>query len=221
MPSKFLRPSQAVALYDLIEAIPGFFNYDDAQHFSLVLGIQQVMGIKGDLMEIGAWKGRSAAFLSFYLGDDERLVLNDVFSAPATDRYPEYPSVSSVRKAILQFRPEAERQLVFLEGDSRTTTIPVASRFRFVHVDGGHSFEECYSDLVRVTPHVISGGVIAVDDYDHPDWPEVKPATDRWLAETPEFVIIGDMNRTVAKGDRKSTRLNSSHIQKSRMPSSA
>ena len=36
-----------------------------------------------------------------------------------------------------------------------------------------------------------------------------------------ERVSIIRLGRTVESGDRKSTRLNSSHIQKSRMPSSA
>ena len=40
-------------------------------------------------------------------------------------------------------------------------------------------------------------------------------ATDAW---TGEVLMVAHMN---AEADRKSTRLNSSHIQKSRMPSSA
>jgi len=200
MTTKFLCPSAVLKLYDRVETIPGFFNYDDAQHFSLIFEMQRAWGIKGDLMEIGTWKGRSAAFIAHFLGADDRLVLNDVFSAPATDKYSEYPSAASVRDVILRFRPDVADQLVFLEGDSPTTTIAAEYGFRFIHVDGGHSFAECYADLVRVSSFVVAGGVIAVDDYDHPDWPEVKPAADRWLAENEGFMVVGDMNRAVAKG---------------------
>jgi predicted O-methyltransferase YrrM len=198
--TKFPRPSAALQLFSRVAFIPGFFNYDDAQHFSLIFGIQAASGVKGDLMEIGTWKGRSAAFLASFLGENDRLVLNDVFSAPATDKYSEYPSVASVRENILVVCPMVENQLVFIEGDSRTTTVDSSYKFRFIHIDGGHSFAECYADLIRVSPFVIVGGVIAVDDYDHQDWPEVKPAADQWLAENDKFAMVGDMNRAVAKG---------------------
>ena len=50
---------------------------------------------------------------------------------------------------------------------------------------------------------------------------------DRWWTEEPvsrryfEVVLQSGENAVVFREDRKSTRLNSSHIQKSRMPSSA
>lgn len=200
MPAPYARLGRASALYNQVEIIPGYFDYDDAQHFALLLNVQCALGIAGDIMEIGTWKGRSAAFLSFFVNNNERLILNDVFSSPATDKYPEYPSVEMVQRAILAMNPDIAEQILFIEGNSRSTTIPASARIRFAHIDGGHSFDECYQDLVRVTPHVVEGGVIAVDDYDHPDWPEVKPAADRWTSEHPEFKVIGDLNRNVAVG---------------------
>lgn len=196
----FVRPSRVLELFSAVKTIPGFFNFDDAQHFSLILKMQEVLGIEGDLLEIGTWKGRSAAFLGCHVRSGERLILNDVFSAPATDKYPEYPSPDDVRRAVLQFSPGIADKLVFIEGDSRTSRFPPDARLRFAHVDGGHSLDECYADLNRVAPFMVQGGVIAVDDYDHPDWPEVKPAFDKWIAEADDFRIVGDMNRYGAKG---------------------
>ena len=45
----------------------------------------------------------------------------------------------------------------------------------------------------------------------------------RWRSRAADLAAVapGDAVLDVATGDRKSTRLNSSHIQKSRMPSSA
>lgn len=200
MPAPYPRLGAASALFNRVETIPGYFNCDDAQHFWLLLELQAAAEMPGDLLEIGTWKGRSAAFLSFFVRSGERLYLSDVFSAPATDKYPEYPSADSVRDAVLGLNPDAAGRMVFIEGDSRQLALPGEPRLRFAHVDGGHSFDECLADLRRVGPLVCAGGVVAVDDYDHPDWPEVKPATDQWLAENPAFQTIGDLNRNGARG---------------------
>jgi hypothetical protein len=200
MVAPYKRCGEATNLYNSIESIPGYFNYDDAQHFWLILSMQRYLGVAGDILEIGTWKGRSAAYLSFHLSKGERLFLSDVFSAPATDKYPEYPSADDVRRAIVGLNQDSVDSLIFLLGDSRHLVLPDRTSIRFAHVDGGHSFDECYSDLSAVSPFICAGGVIAVDDYDHPDWPEVMTACDSWLEENPAYFVLGDMNRNVAKG---------------------
>lgn len=199
----YTNPGDATQLYLRVEEIPGFFNYDDAQHFQLALRMQAFMGITGDLLEIGSWKGRSAAFMSFFVRPEERLIVSDVFSQPARDVYPEYPSVEEVKTNIMRTNPDIfSSQLMFLEGNSSSMKLPTDVKLRFAHVDGGHSFQECYQDLINITPRVIGNGIVVIDDYDHPDWPEVKSATDTWLKENPQFRILGELNRNVARGKK-------------------
>ncbi len=91
---------------------------------------------------------------------------------------------------------------MFLEGNSASMQLPSDVNLRFAHVDGGHAFQECYQDLITITPRMMLNGVVVVDDYGHPDWPEVKPATDTWLKEYRQFRILGELNRNVAKGKK-------------------
>ncbi len=199
----YTNPGDAIQLYLRVEKIPGFFNYDDAQHFQLVLRMQTLMGVTGDLLEIGSWQGRSASFMSFYIQPGEKLIVSDVFSTPANDVYPEYPSVEDVKANIIKTNPNiAVSQLMFLEGNSASMQMPPDVNIRFAHVDGGHSFQECYQDLINIAPRMIPNGVVVIDDYDHPDWPEVKPATDTWLKEHLQFRILCELNRNVAKGKK-------------------
>jgi hypothetical protein len=199
----YINPGDATQLYLRAEKIPGFFNYDDAQHFQLVLRMQVLMGVTGDLLEIGSWKGRSAAFMSFFVHPGERLIVSDVFSQPASDVYSEYPSVEDVKTNITKINPDiAAFQLMFLEGNSSSMQLPADVNLRFAHVDAGHSFQECYQDLINITPRVIHNGIVVIDDYGHPDWPEVKPATDTWLKEYRQFRILGELNRNIAKGKK-------------------
>lgn len=199
----YINPGDATQLYMRAEKIPGFFNYDDAQHFQLVLRMQALMGVTGDLIEIGSWQGRSASFISFFVRPGERLIVSDVFSKPENDVYSEYPSVEDVKKNIMKVNQDIDSsQLIFLEGNSSNMRVPTDANFRFAHVDGGHAFQECYQDLINITPRIIRNGIVVVDDYDHPDWPDVKPAVDIWLKEHKQFRILGELNRNVAKGKK-------------------
>jgi MMP 1-O-methyltransferase len=50
-------------------------------------------------------------------------------------------------------------------------------------VDADHSREGARQDIESWAPHLAEGARIAVDDYEHPDWPGVKEALDELVAE--------------------------------------
>ena len=83
-------------------------------------------------------------------------------------------------------------------------------------VQAGSAARENYLTVRRFTEQLCEP--LATEDYVIQAMPDCSPV--RWhLAHTTWFFetfLLGDRD-----GDRKSTRLNSSHIQKSRMPSSA
>ena len=69
------------------------------------------------------------------------------------------------------------------------TTTEAAADFAetvdLLHIDAGHSYEECSADLANWGPKVKPGGAICVHDYGHArssvlDRPEVKQAVDDW-----------------------------------------
>ena len=60
---------------------------------------------------------------------------------------------------------------------------------------------------------LVQGEKLAVESHDVSGWIEK-------FSKFPKVQLI-DLDAAMSRGDRKSTRLNSSHIQKSRMPSSA
>ncbi|KAG1679838.1 hypothetical protein FOA52_012751 [Chlamydomonas sp. UWO 241] len=49
----------------------------------------------------------------------------------------------------------------------------VPQRFRFLSIDGGHSRDTVYSDLVFAECQLADGGIAAMDDYSHAYWPGV------------------------------------------------
>ncbi len=56
------------------------------------------------------------------------------------------------------------------------------------------------NDLNFVATRMVPGGVVAVADYAHPMWPDIKPATDRFLAANSNAEIFADLNRSTSLG---------------------
>lgn len=182
-------------------AIPGWLNLDDAAHFTLVLGAQRAAGIRGDLLEIGCFHGRSAALLALHLAPRERLVLVDVFDLPGDEPYGDRPAPEGVRANLARACPGLDQERVtILRADSRTLTLPAEGQFRFAHIDGGHGAATVAADLATCAARMRPGGVIVVDDYAHPLYPGVTEGTDAFLAGEPGWRPIADLNRAGALG---------------------
>jgi predicted O-methyltransferase YrrM len=183
-----------------LETIPGWFHLDDMAHFSLVLGTQRASGVRGDILEIGCYFGRSAALLAMHLQPGEHLYLIDVFDLASDESYTA-PSVATVRENLYRTVPTlAPDAVTLIRCDSRAVTLPADLQLRFVHIDGGHAAETVYADLKLCTPHLLIGGIVAIDDYAHPALPGVLQGVDQFLAETDGFTILADLNRAGAAG---------------------
>lgn len=196
----YLGPPGALIrdIYGKISDVPGWFNVDDAAHFHLILEMQSAMNLRGDLFEIGSYHGRSTALMARSLRDGERLVICDAFELDIDDGYtnvhPPSPElvIANVQRANPGLDPARIEIHPCLSNDLK---LDPAQRFRFVHIDGGHSAEQVHFDLSLVEPHVLDGAVIAVDDYGHADWPGVTEGVDRHLRERPRFTVLADLNR--------------------------
>jgi hypothetical protein len=66
-------------------------------------------------------------------------------------------------------------------GDSAVVALP-AERVAFAHIDGNHTSEYVRSDFEKVWPLIVSGGILAFDDYGH-DLPNVTETIDALRTE--------------------------------------
>jgi hypothetical protein len=182
-----------------VRDIPGWFNLDDCGHFCLVLSLQSAVGVKGDLLEIGSYYGRSTAVMAKYLRANERIVVCDAFRPD--DQYPDPPSPQALLLNIERLNPAVRHDRIIIhECVSSELHLAAHEKFRFIHVDGGHSAEQAYADLQLCSKHVLPHGIIVVDDYHHRDYPGVAQGTDKFLAGTDAFVVLADLNRHGARG---------------------
>lgn len=194
------RPGATASTFTAIKRVPGWFTYDDAAHFTLVLNTQLISGMQGDILEIGPYHGRSTIVLAECLRPGETLVVCDPFQQGEV-YVADPPSPEALRQNIRRAVPHFDQsQLEVHEAYSTDLVLPPDSRFRFVHVDGSHEREDVIADLRLARRHLLPGGVIVIDDYDHPDWPGVTTAVRDFLSEAPELMTVADLNRHSESG---------------------
>lgn len=122
-------------------------------------------------VEVGAWKGRSAAFMGVEIensGKDIDFIVIDHFKGAAEQiKRGEPEIVSGTLQQVFEknIAPVAHHITVYAED-----SLIAAARFGsascdFVLLDGSHDYVSVLADLDAWWPKVKSGGVIAGDDY--------------------------------------------------------
>lgn len=194
------RPGPTAELFSRVRAVPGWFTYDDASHFALVLRTQTVTGVVGDILEIGSYHGRSTGVLASHLRPGERLTVCDPFRIGAVYiRDP--PSPALLLSNVQRIAPDVALECIeVIEAYSIDLKLPEERLYRFIHIDGSHEAADVLHDLRLARRHLAPGGVLVADDNDHPDWPGVTEALRTFRAEHPELLEVADVNRHAESG---------------------
>ena len=167
-----------------MDKVDGWFYQADVELFSHLLGCQTAEGIKGDLLEIGAYQGKSAILMGYGLRDDEELVICDLFGA-VTD----HADISVVPRQQYSGLEQEQFLTNWDRFHSRRPTLAVCESseldladraLRFVHIDGCHSYRCVAKDISLAATHAAERGVIALDDYRSVQTPGVAAAV--WQA---------------------------------------
>jgi hypothetical protein len=167
-----------------MDQVDGWFYQADVELFGNLLARQTAEGIKGDLLEIGAYQGKSAILMGYGLRDDEELVICDLFGAVMDH--------GDIAQASRQDYAGLEQQQFLANWDRFHTRRPrlevcessaldLGDRIlRFSHIDGCHSYQCVAKDIALAVTHAGQRGVIAMDDYRGVQTPGVAAAV--WQA---------------------------------------
>ncbi|MEV7000108.1 class I SAM-dependent methyltransferase [Streptomyces sp. NPDC093982] len=166
-----------------LDDVPGWFPPLDQVLFDWLLDRQQSAGMRGDLLEVGVFMGKSAIFTGQRLQPGERYTVCDLFEGDAPDDANKAESAKSysalTRQAFeenyLSFHDELPR---VLQGPSSIVPDEVpADSCRFVHVDGSHLYEHVYGDIGAAHDLLLPDGVVVLDDFRSEHTPGVAIAT--------------------------------------------
>jgi hypothetical protein len=165
-----------------LDDVPGWFPALDQTLFDWFLDRQEAAGMRGDLLEIGVYMGKSAIFLGRHLRQGERYTVCDLFEGDAPDEANKAESTKSysslTRQAFeenyLAFHDELPR---ILEGPSSIVPDEVEPRScRFVHIDASHLYDHVYNDIGAAHDLLLPGGIVVLDDFRSEHTPGVSIA---------------------------------------------
>ena len=163
-----------------LETVKGWFSLEDFDAFLAIDLAQRELGIRGPLLEIGCFEGRSTILLGMLARADEDLVVCDLFHITADGADPvSHEGYRGFRretfeKNYLRFHdnlPSIEAGL--------SSFLPASypgPRFRILHVDGSHEYETVCGDLAYTASAAVVGGVVVIDDYRTAHTPGVAAA---------------------------------------------
>lgn len=181
--------------------VPGWFYNGDLVLFDWFLSRQQRRGHPGDLLEMGAYLGKSAIFAAGYLREEETFTVCDLFDSEAPDARNGAETRRSyatlTRRAFeanyLSFHDELPTLL-----QAPTSVVPAevaAGSCRFVHIDASHLYPHVRGDIEAARQVLTEDGVVVLDDYRSDHTPGVACAT--W-----EAVLNGGLRPICVSGNK-------------------
>lgn len=184
----------AKAILEDFDKIQGMMNRLAGASFLSVLHEQKRLGIKGDLVEFGVYKGKSAFILANCTVPDETLALVDIKILP---------EVADIKKLLPDVQIHEKSSIKFF--NSRKLSKTFENKVRFLHVDGSHTFDNVTEDLEIAEALVSENGLVVLDDFLNPHYPQVQAATYRHL-------YVGNSRFSVFLiGDNKAFLCNKNH----------
>ncbi|WP_327719004.1 class I SAM-dependent methyltransferase [Streptomyces sp. NBC_00490] len=162
--------------------VPGWFPPLDQVLFTWLLDRQRTRGFAGDLLELGAYMGKSAILLGRHLEEGERFTVCDLFGGDAPDGANKAETAKSyaslTRQAFernyLSFHDTLPR---VIEAPSSVISSEVAAgSCRFVHIDASHLYEHVRDDIGAAREILLPEGVVVLDDFRSEHTPGVSVA---------------------------------------------
>ena len=155
-----------------MDSVEGWFYREDILLFEKLNELQRVDHVNGDLLEIGAYHGKSAILLGYFRRKAEQLVVCDLFETPGqtlenrAEKEFWYSKLTQdvFEKNYLRFH----RQLPMILTCPSTKLLKVGKlsrTFRFIHIDGSHVYSIVRQDIHTAKTLLKDRGIVAFDDY--------------------------------------------------------
>lgn len=148
-----------------MDSVRGWLHPLDAKVLCLLAEYQHDHGHHGDLLEIGAFEGKTAILLGYLTSEPDRIVVSDIFGEPSAKIDEWYRGLSRdvFQANFLRFHPRLP--VVHQGPSSALADLEQAGRFRMVHVDGSHRFDDVHADAAIARTMLDESGIVIFDDY--------------------------------------------------------
>jgi len=168
------------------KTINGWLHQLDAELFLHFLQFQSRSGIVGATAEIGVHHGKSFVPLCLALTGDEKALCIDIFEDQALNKDRSgFGSRAILEKNLARFQAPMDRVSILASSSFDVSAEQIrglVGEVRFFSVDGGHWRDIVVNDLNLAAAVLHQGGVIALDDFLHKEWPDVTHGFFDWYA---------------------------------------
>ncbi len=170
--------------------IDGWFDIDAARIFYYLNSIQKKENISGNIFEIGVHHGKSSLLLGMFIDpDNNKLIVNDIFDQQEHNISKSgFGSEQIFKKNFKKFFKTENGLEIIVKPSNKLTLNDTTNECIFFSIDGGHSSEETYIDLVTAKNAISKEGMIAIDDYFNSGFPGVSEGVCRFLIENEDIV---------------------------------
>jgi hypothetical protein len=166
-------------------SLEGWFMLEAAELLNFLNDIQLKENITGDIFEIGAYKGKLTLLLATFLRkDSELLFVNDIFDNQHLNisRSGIDANLNDFMKNIKLLFENPHFLRLLIKSSSELTIENTTNDIRMFSVDGGHSEQETYDDMMLASKAINDKGMIIVDDFYNSDWPEVRKGVEKYFS---------------------------------------
>ncbi|MDH6214598.1 class I SAM-dependent methyltransferase [Streptomyces pseudovenezuelae] len=166
-----------------LDDVPGWFPPLDQVLFTWLLERQEARGVRGGLLELGAYLGKSAILLGHHRRVGEEFTVCDLFGGEA----PDGANRAETRKSYSSLTRQAFERNYLSFHDSLPRVIEAPSSViskevdpgtcRFVHIDASHLYEHVRDDIGAAHDLLLPDGIVVLDDFRSEHTPGVSVAT--------------------------------------------
>lgn len=165
-----------------LDVVPGWFYPADVELFRWFLLRQHHRGETGDLVELGAYLGKSAVVIGDYVQPGETFSVVDLFGIEPGDdanhleNLGSYPSLTRDAFEANYRRFHTDLPATYTALSSAVTDHVAPGSVRFMHVDASHLYEHVVLDVDAARTLLAADGLVVFDDYRSPHTPGVAAA---------------------------------------------
>jgi len=173
--------------------VKGWFSRIDAEIFRLLAEAQSQRNLTGSMVEIGLHQGKSFIALCLSLKDTEKAYGVDLFENQALNLDQSGKgSRTHLETNLASFGIDLSRVVLDARSSDAVTALEIinaAGRVRFFSIDGGHWLDIVAKDLLLAEQSLLEYGVIALDDFHSPEWPEVSAGYFAWWTKRGSAIV--------------------------------
>lgn len=159
------------------ESIEGWFQFHNIYNRA----VEAAAPVGSHFVEVGAWKGKSSAYLATTIANSGKQIQFDVIDTwRGSNEVYHQADPMVIADTLYEHFLSNMKPVEGYYTPKRTTSVEAAATYadnslNMVMLDASHDYENVKADILAWLPKVKSGGVLAGDDYQR-DFPGVMQA---------------------------------------------